>query len=37
LVILKLMIFLACLPALISIVFSLITGSRKSVGASAAP
>jgi len=35
-VILKLMIFLACLPALISIVFSLITGSRKSAGASAA-
>jgi len=30
-VILKLMIFLACLPTLISIVFSLVTGSRKSL------
>jgi len=36
-VILKLMIFLACLPLLISMAFSLITGLRKSVGVSAAP
>ncbi len=36
-VILKLMILLACLPALISVVFSLITGARKSADARAAP
>ena len=34
--ILKVLIFIACLPALVSFVFSIITGTRKSVGNSVA-